>query len=112
MSNPSKAKGSAAEKLVAEWLQEHGRPHVERRALAGTNDRGDIAGIPGVVIEIKDYSKPTLPQFVRELDAEIMNAKAWTGTIIAKRRGTLDVGEWFAIQPVRIWHPLLTAAGA
>lgn len=48
--NRSKAKGTSAESAVTTYLQTMGFIHAERRSLNGIHDRGDIAGIPGVVI--------------------------------------------------------------
>jgi hypothetical protein len=53
----SKQKGTAAETAVVNWLVSKGRKHVERRSLNGVNDRGDIAGVPGVVLEVKNCAK-------------------------------------------------------
>ena len=51
MANKNKKAGTAWETLLCEYAREHGYPYAERRAQGGKNDRGDIAGIPGVVIE-------------------------------------------------------------
>jgi hypothetical protein len=52
---------------------------------------------------------------LRELEAEMINeakhqfvitggdGRTITGIIIAKRKGTTDVGEWYAIQTVAQW---------
>ena len=48
----SKAKGTAAETAVVRFLRAVGFTQAERRTLGGTQDRGDIAGVPGVVIEV------------------------------------------------------------
>lgn len=109
--NKSKIKGTKAETAVVNWLISKGRKHVERRALLGGNDRGDIAGIPGVVIEVKNVKTMALPQWLRELEAEMKNDKADTGVVIHKKMGTQDVGQWFATMPVEVWFKLLEEAG-
>ena len=53
----SKAKGTAWESAIAAYLQGAGWVHAERRTLSGANDRGDVAGLPGVVIEAKNAPK-------------------------------------------------------
>jgi hypothetical protein len=106
----SKQKGTRAENNVVAYLKGD-FPYVERRALAGVNDKGDVAGIPGVVIEVKDHAKITLSEWVAELRQEIANAEADTGVVIAKKRGTLDVGDWYAVMPVHVWVALLKEAG-
>jgi hypothetical protein len=107
----SKQKGTLAETAVVNWLQSKGRKHVERRSLNGSSDRGDIAGIPSVVIEVKNCAKMELSQWVTELEVEIANDKADTGTVIHKKRGTTNVGEWYATMPASIWYELIKNAG-
>jgi hypothetical protein len=84
---------------------------VERRALAGLLDRGDIAGIPGVVMEVKNHKEIKLSSWLKELEVEMKNDKADTGVVIHKKTGTLDVGNWYATMPVSIWFKLLEEAG-
>jgi hypothetical protein len=107
----AKQKGTAAETSVVNWLVSKGRKHVERRSLNGSADRGDIAGIPCVVIEVKNCAKMELPKWIRELEVEIENDKADTGIVLHKKRGTTDVGEWYATMPVKFWFKLLEEAG-
>lgn len=110
MSNPKKAKGTAAETAVVNYLKETWGS-VERRALAGSADKGDISGIPNVCIEIKDHKKMVLSGWIKELDEEMKNAEALTGAVIHKKRGTLNVGEWYATMPVEVYVNLLIEAG-
>ena len=107
----SKQKGTAAETAVVNWLQSKGRKHVERRSLNGTHDRGDIAGIPSVVIEVKNCARMELSKWVAELETEIQNDGADSGTVIHKKKGTTDVSDWYATMPVKIWYELLKKAG-
>lgn len=107
----SKQKGTAAETDVVNWLLSMGRKHVERRTLHGANDRGDIAGIPGVVIEVKNHARMELSEWLSELEKEMQNDKANTGVVIHKKRGSRDVGRWYATMPVSVWYQLLDEAG-
>lgn len=107
----SKQKGTAAESATVKWLQSKGRKYVERRSLSGVNDRGDIAGVNSVVIEVKNHARMELAAWVAELIVEIGNDKAETGVVIHKKKGTTDVGEWYATMPVHIWYELLVKAG-
>lgn len=106
----SKQKGTAAETAVVNWLKTKGRKHVERRSLNGYNDRGDIAGIPSVVIEVKNHARMELSQWLSELEVEMLNDKADTGVVIHKKKGTTDVGKWYATMPVEVWFKLLEEA--
>lgn len=105
-----KQKGTRAENQVVTFLRAFW-PYAERRALAGVNDKGDVSGLGPVVVEVKDHGKLTLSVFVDELKAEVINADAHTGVVIAKRRGTLDVSEWYAVMPVRYWVDIMKEAG-
>lgn len=107
MSNPSKRKGTGAETAVVQWLRDNGVVHAERRALAGNLDKGDIAGLPGVVVEVKAEKGHDLAGWCAELEAEIRNAHASTGVVIAKKRGTTNVGDWYAVMPARLWLALV-----
>ncbi len=106
----AKAKGASAEQAVVDWFRTHGRPHVERRRLTGTADKGDLAGIPGCVIEVKNEARIDLPGYLRELAVEMANANADTGVVIVKRRGSTDVGGWYAVLTVEAWQALMVEA--
>jgi hypothetical protein len=105
----AKQKGTRAETAVADYLRPT-FPHVERRALNGNKDRGDIAGIIGTVLEVKDCKTMTLAAWVKELDAEMVNDHATFGAVIHKKRGTMQVGDWYATMPVSVLVTLLKAA--
>ena len=91
----SKAKGTAAETAVVRFLQAAGFAQAERRTLNGVKDRGDIAGLPGVVIEVKNCARQELPAWVEEAELERDNDHATLGVVWHKRRGTTDPGRWF-----------------
>lgn len=85
--NPSKQKGTTWETATVDYLHELGFADVERRALAGILDKGDIAGLPGIVIEAKACVMWTVPAWLRETTVERDNAGAWLGVCWAKIRG-------------------------
>jgi hypothetical protein len=109
MTSPQKRKGSAAELAVAKWLKEWGWMNAERSRAGWQDDRGDIEGVPGVCIEVKNQKQFDIPGWLEELRVEMENADAWTGTLIVKRRGSMDVDEWYAIMPAWVWASLLAA---
>ena len=78
VANPQKAKGSGAERAVVTWLKQW-FPYVDRRLAGATLDKGDVSGIPGVTIEIKNHDKMNLSGWLKELEIEMENDKAWTG---------------------------------
>lgn len=104
MTNKSKAKGTAAETAVVNYLKnEWGLSYVERRALGGSEDRGDIAGLPGVVLEVKDAVKHSMKAWKSETLTEMENDGADICALIVKvpRKG---VGEWDAWVPFWTMH--------
>ena len=107
MTSPQKRKGSAAELAVAKWLRKLGWIHAERSRAGWTDDRGDIDGLPGICIEVKNEKKIDIPGYLRELEVEMENAKAWTGTVIIKRRGSTNVDDWYAVMPAKVWGELM-----
>lgn len=111
MSNPSKRKGTSAESAVVAYLQKRGWPAAERRALSGNADRGDIAGVAGVMLEVKNCRSHDLAGWTAEAKVEQANAGAHIGAVVAKKRGTTDPGEYYAVLPFRQLCDLLAAAG-
>lgn len=107
MSNPSKRKGSKAERDVVQWLKANGYPYADRRLAGATLDKGDISGVLGVTIEVKDHKRMDLAGWIAELEIEMKNDNAWTGTVIHKRKGKGDVSEWYASMPAKVWLELL-----
>lgn len=82
----SKRKGTRGENLVVEYLRNNGFPLAERRALGGTNDRGDVTGIGPLIIEVKNVQKVDLSGWMDEVEVERLNANADFGFAVALRR--------------------------
>lgn len=91
----AKKKGTAAETAVVTYLRAMGFTQVERRTLGGAYDRGDIAGIPGTVIEVKNCARQELGAWVAEAELERDNDRASLGAVWHKRRGKGDPADWF-----------------
>jgi hypothetical protein len=111
MSNPSKTKGTAAETAVVAYLRRRGWIHAERRALSGNVDRGDIAGVVGVTLEVKSCKSFDLAGWLREAETEQANNGDHIGAVIAKKRGTTDPAQWYELLSFRQLCDLLDAAG-
>lgn len=105
-----KQKGTNAETAVVKYLKGRGFHNVERRALTGSQDKGDISNFYDIVIEVKNHANPRLAEWMEELKTEIKNAEASTGIVIHKRRGTTNVGEWYATMPVSTYIDLVIEA--
>jgi hypothetical protein len=107
----AKAKGRFWENRIVAYLTSAGWPYTERRRLAGTSDRGDIAGIPGVIIEAKSAKTYSLPAWMKETRIERNNAKAAIGALWIKANGKTDAGEGFVLLPPEDFVRLLREAG-
>jgi hypothetical protein len=97
MSTKSKTKGTTAERMVVRYLQQWW-PAAERRALSGNKDKGDVAGIPGVVVEVKAAARLELAAWRRETWTEMENAEA-VHCILVVKRPRKPVWQWDAYVP-------------
>jgi hypothetical protein len=111
VSSPSKKRGTSWESAVVQYLQQAGWPHAERRVLHGALDRGDVLGLPGVVIECKSASRIQLSEWLKEAQAETANAGAEIGFVWAKRVGKSSPGSGFVIMDGETAMRLLKLAG-
>ena len=107
MSNPAKRKGSKAEADVVKWHKANGYQYADRRIAGAQLDKGDISGVNGVTIEVKDHVRLDLSAWVKELEVEIKNDSAWTGVVLHKRKGKSNVDEWYCTMPASIWIKLI-----
>jgi hypothetical protein len=80
----SKAKGTAAETAVVRYLQ-NWWPAAERRALSGALDKGDVAGIANLVVEVKAAAQQRITEWQRETKTEMHNAGASACMLVVKR---------------------------
>lgn len=108
-----KAKGTRTETAIVNLIRASGWPNAERRALSGSTDRGDIAGVPSVVIEAKSGARLALPEWLRETERERINDGAAYGVLVVKLNGMGEtrVGDWPAMLPLSALLRLLREAG-
>lgn len=111
MTNPSKDKGTDFENLVVEGLQDMGQRYAERRALRGTKDGGDVAGIPGVVVQCKAAARIDLSGWIRELNVQKGNAGADLGFVVHKKKGTRNPADQYVLMDLATVCQLLHEAG-
>lgn len=107
----SKTKGRTWENAIVEWLDSRIRQEPERRRLAGVNDKGDIAGIPKLVIEAKNTRQYDIPGWMREADRESVNAKADFGVVWMRLMGQVKVDNSVVLMRPKDFLNLLAAAG-
>lgn len=104
----AKEAGTRFATRVAAWLAvELGDHRIERRALSGASDRGDVTGLvtpdgQRVVVECKDYGgRYEVGTWLREARAEGRNDKAAVALVVAKRRGTQDPADQVVFMELR-----------
>jgi hypothetical protein len=108
----SKQKGTLAESAVADYLKSTWET-VERRVLSGKNDKGDIAGIPKIVIEVKNQKSYKFSEWLKETKIEQINAEADYGVLVVKPNGVgvSKTDQWWAVLPLEDLVSLLRKAG-
>lgn len=107
----SRAKGTRWESALVAYLIAEGFPAVERRALAGVADKGDISGLP-VVVEAKNCKTTTLAAWVDEATVEARNAGVSVGVVWHHRRGKSSPGDGFVTMSGAAFVELLRAVQA
>lgn len=107
----SKAKGTAWETEIINYLLELGVQDAERRRLSGAFDKGDVGGIRNVVIEAKAERSYDIPGWLREAKVEATNAKADFGVVWAKRNGKTKAHDGFVLMEPDVFLHLLRQAG-
>lgn len=107
----SKARGTAWESAIVTYLRGRGASYAERRALNGGSDRGDIAGVPGVVVEAKAEARVDLAGWLAEAERERANDGAAIGAAWAKRRGKASPADGYVVMTGATFVALLIEAG-
>ena len=105
----SKAKGTRFESALVAHMVDRGFA-VERRALTGTADRGDITGMKNVIIEAKNHTALSFGPWLDEAARERANANAEIGVVVASRR-MRPIGASFAVMDLDTLLILLDKAG-
>lgn len=107
----AKRKGAETEEEWVRFLRAVGWPYAERRHLAGVADRGDIAGCPGVTVEVKSGARIDLSTWMAELEVEMRNDRTDVGYVAVRPKGRPHAENWWCVVPAEIMVRLLKAAG-
>jgi hypothetical protein len=89
-----KAKGTAAETAVADYLREW-FPHVKREPLKGSADTGDIDLFTWAVIEVKNHQRMQLAEWIDEATTEGRNRNSWLNVVWHKRVRKGSPADWY-----------------
>jgi hypothetical protein len=93
MVNANQAKGARAEATVEAGLLRAGHPKAERIRVKHP-DRGDIGGIGGWTIEVKNISRIELAAVMDQLRrAQLTTGSPWGAAVIQRRNH--GVGRWY-----------------
>ena len=91
----ARAKGTRGENEIVDYLKRATGLPVERRALHGTRDKGDVAGIPLWVVSVKNQRRFELAEWLDDLRKQMLNAEAQFGVLIVKRPGKGAAGAYW-----------------
>lgn len=105
------AKGTRWETAIVTYLRGEGVAQVERRARTGAKDRGDLAGLPGVVVEAKDAHRVELAAWMSEAKREAGHDGADIGVVWAHRRGKASPADGYVVMDGATFVRLLRQAG-
>jgi hypothetical protein len=108
VSNAAKAKGTAFERLVADYLAE--AIDCERIPAGATLDRGDL-WTPGAAIQCKNRQQLSLGAWLDDTLMQQANAKKFSHWLVVKRKGTTDPAKQFAICTLAQARTLMALVG-
>lgn len=113
MASPATSKriGVRGETTFIKGVQRYMRSKVERRHLQGALDQGDVAGWPGVCVEVKAGRQWNIPEWLRQLRKETLNSGADIGFIAVLMHGQPKFEQMVAIMPMPEFMELLKDAG-
>jgi hypothetical protein len=103
----SKAKGYAGEREYVEAAHEAGFTEAERNGSRfGSKDRGDIGGIRGWVVQVKNVAVPKIPEYLRDAKEQAANAGVARYCLSFKLRG-LHMRHGVTILPNALWFEMV-----
>lgn len=99
MGNKSKAKGTAWETAIVNYLHDSGSFRARRKTLSGNSDKGDIEvlSVPNVVIEAKNERSYKLSEWVKEANVEAKNADVEFGVVWMHQTGKSNPADGFVV---------------
>lgn len=119
MANRSKAKGTAYETLVKNYLNDKGFKKAHRTALTGGDDAGDIHGIENAqtgrktIIQCKNQKKHDFSGWIDATVEQASRANDAVPALVVKRvgKGEKAVGDSYVVMRLSDFVDLLNEAG-
>lgn len=105
MSNPQKAKGSAFERLVCDYLAQ--AVPCERIPAGATLDRGDL-WTPLAAIQCKNHRTLSLGAWIDQTLEQQQNASKALHALTIKRKGTTDPASQLVVMTLAQFRTILT----
>ncbi len=104
MANPQKRKGSAFERLIADYLAE--RMPCERIPAGATLDRGDL-WTEAAAIQCKNHRTMSLGAWLRDAMEQQANAGKRLHALVVKRKGSTAAADQFVVMSLEQFRELL-----
>lgn len=105
MTNTAKKKGTAWESRLVDFLRPL-HPRAERRAVAGTQDKGDVAGVDGWVISAKCHAKVTLAEWIDDAERQAKRAGVSRFAVVFPRKSHATA-KAYAVVPLWLLSELM-----
>ena len=109
MRRSHKQNGTEAETKVARYLLKW-FPGVRRLPSAGVLDEGDLGGIPDLTVQVKQWHKQALAQWVDEAATQASRSNCTYYVVVHKRWGKGNPGEWYATLPLEVFAEVYAKA--
>lgn len=101
----ARRRGVEHERAVVAWLRNHGVPHAERTSTGRAQTHGDVDGLPGVHLELRNRARLDLASWV---DDTVDAAGPALPVLVIRRRGVSDRGQDYCVLRLADLLPLLT----
>lgn len=108
MANPQGRKGHEGEVGARDWFNKWFPYHDQGigasiMTAGGSNDIGDIDGVPFTMVEVKNHRKPVIGSLVANAEWKANNAQRLLWVLVVKRKGFSNkrAGNWYAVTTIR-----------
>lgn len=111
MPNANRTKGLAWERKAVHTMRVKGFVKAARTRDGYHDDKGDVEGVKGLVIQCKDWKTMSWTAWFEDLAVQVANAEADHGVLVVKRRGIAGAERGLAVMEFDKWLDLAKQAG-